>query len=69
MEQCESVGIAHRDAKTWSDWTALAAIRVLRTGMDLATGYRHDKAVSHGTKAASDAVQPVTMTEEKYMIR
>lgn len=68
-EQMESVKIAHRDAKTWSDWTALAALRVLRIGMDLATGYKHDKAVSLGQKDPVRANQKYGMTEQKYMIR
>jgi hypothetical protein len=38
-----SVKVGHRDAKDWSDWVALGAVRVLRWGMDLVTGYRHPK--------------------------
>ncbi|KAL1639012.1 inducible alternative oxidase 2 [Diplodia intermedia] len=56
-EQMNAVKIAHREAKTWSDWTALAMTRVLRWGLDLASGYKHAK---HGER---------TMTERKYMIR
>ncbi|KAH0031322.1 putative alternative oxidase, partial [Aureobasidium melanogenum] len=68
-EQMESVVIAHREAKTWSDWTALAAIRTLRWGLDLATGYKHDKAVASGEKSAKNANQKHVMTARKYMIR
>lgn len=63
------VVVAHRQAKTWSDWTALAAIRTLRWGLDLATGYKHDHAVSQGTKDPRDAKQHYGMTARKYMIR
>ena len=65
----EAVVIAHREAKTWSDWTALAAIRTLRWGLDLATGYKHDKAVASGEKSAKNANQKHVMTARKYMIR
>lgn len=65
----ESVVVAHRQAKTWSDWTALAAIRTLRWGLDLATGYKHDKAVASGEKDPRNANQKYAMTARKYMIR
>lgn len=42
-EQMRAVTVAHREAKTWSDKVALTAVRVLRWGLDLATGYKHDK--------------------------
>ncbi|KAF1356773.1 alternative oxidase-domain-containing protein [Delphinella strobiligena] len=57
-EQMESVKIAHRDAKDWSDWIALGSLRTLRWGMDLVTGYTHDDGRGHSS-----------MTERKYMIR
>lgn len=68
-EQMNSIAVAHRDAKTWSDRSALAAVRLLRWGLDLATGYKHDphspadKAGGQGTK------KPFAMTERKYLIR
>jgi len=65
----ESVVISHREAKTWSDWTALAAIRILRRGLDIATGYKHDHAVSVGDKDPAVANSRSVMTERKYMIR
>lgn len=64
-----SVKVAHRDAKTWSDWVALAVIRTLRWGMDLATGYKHDEAVALGVKDPKAANKKYAMTERKYMIR
>lgn len=68
-EQMESIQIAHREAKTWSDWSALAAVRILRWGLDLATGYKHDEAVALGEKDPAKANQVYAMTERKYMIR
>lgn len=65
----DQVKVAHREAKTWSDWVALAAIRTLRWGLDLATGYKHDEAVASGDKSAKNAIQKHAMTGEKYLIR
>jgi len=64
-----AVAIAHRDAKTWSDWVALSAIRTLRWGMDFVTGYKHDHAVSLGQKDPKAANKKVVMDERKYLIR
>ncbi|KAI9722821.1 MAG: Alternative oxidase, mitochondrial precursor [Chrysothrix sp. TS-e1954] len=61
-EQMNSVIVAHRQTKNWSDWTALAAVRVLRWGLDLATGYKHHDALKKGDNK-------FVMTEKKYMIR
>jgi len=63
------VAIAHREAKNWSDWVALTAVRTLRWGMDLASGYKHDKAVALGNKDPSQALQKFAMDEKKYLIR
>lgn len=65
----ESIVVAHHQAKNFSDWTAIAAVRVLRWGLDLATGYKHDKAVSLGQKDPARATQKYAMTERKYMVR
>lgn len=53
-EQMKQVEIAHREAKTISDKVAVGFVRCLRTGLDLASGYRHGKG---------------QMTERRYMIR
>jgi hypothetical protein len=37
----KSIQIQHREVRNWSDWVALAMARVLRWGMDTATGYKH----------------------------
>ncbi|CAG8003177.1 unnamed protein product [Penicillium salamii] len=42
-KQMSDIHIAHRQAKNWSDWTALGTVRFFRWGMDLVTGYRHPK--------------------------
>lgn len=68
-EQMQSVAVAHREAKTWSDWTALAAVRVLRWGLDLATGYKHDKHNADVGAGGEGKKKPFAMNERKYMIR
>lgn len=57
----DSVVVAHRDARNLSDRAALAAVRVLRWGLDLATGYKHAK-----EKARVQAGgKPFAMNEKK----
>ena len=65
----ESVVVAHREAKTRSDKAALLAVKLLRWGLDFATGYKHDKAVALNAKDPEAARKKYAMTEEKYMIR
>ena len=68
----KSIKVAHREAKTWSDWVALAMVRLLRFGMDTATFYRHDKAV---VKAVQNDPKPANrrswfeMNERKWLVR
>lgn len=61
--------VAHREAKTMSDKVALSAVKILRWGLDFATGYKHDKAVELDAKDPAAARKKYAMTEEKYMIR
>lgn len=68
-EQMNAVVVAHREAKTVSDKVALLAVKVLRWGLDLATGYRHERAISLHEKDPEAARRKFAMTEEKYMIR
>lgn len=69
-EQMEAVAVAHRNAKNWSDYAALSAMRVLRWGLDLATGYKHDKEPPQGHALDSTKARPKTvMTERKWLIR
>lgn len=63
--QMNEVVVAHREAKTASDKVAMAMVRVLRFGLDLATGYKHDKAVALGKKDPQAAQQKYGMTERK----
>lgn len=53
-DQMKGVTVAHREAETASDKAALIATKILRWGLDVATGYKHKEGA---------------MTEEKYMIR
>ena len=68
-EQMNAVVVARKEAKTMPDKIALAMVRVLRFGLDLATGYKHDKAVALNAKDPAAAQQKYGMTERKYMIR
>ena len=63
------VKIAHREAKDWSDYVAMTMVRILRWGLDLATGYKHDHAVALGKKDPAAAEKKYAMTERKYMVR
>lgn len=68
-EQMNSVVVAHREARDWSDRIALGFTRVARFCLDLATGYKHDKAVALNKKDPAAARQKYAMTERKYLIR
>ncbi|KAF1832420.1 alternative oxidase mitochondrial precursor [Decorospora gaudefroyi] len=64
-EQMNQVAVAHREAKTMSDKVALLAVRILRWGLDKATGYKHEKPVDVNAKTP----EKFLMTEEKYLMR
>lgn len=68
-EQINQVVIAHREAKTLSDKVALTAVKILRWGLDFATGYKHERAVDLNAKDPKAAQKKYAMTEEKYLIR
>ena len=68
-EQMNLVGPSHRQTRDWSDRIALAAIRTLRWGMDLVTGYKHDTAVVLAKSDPRAAMQKFAMNERKYLIR
>jgi ubiquinol oxidase len=63
------VGPSHRKTRNWSDRIALSAIRTLRWGMDLVTGYKHDKAVVLAKTDPGAAKQKFAMNERKWLIR
>ena len=70
-KQMQDIAVAHRQAEKWSDWVALSMVRVLRSGMDFFSGYRHDKEVAAGTKDPRNASQgkKFAMDERKWIIR
>lgn len=70
--QMNDIKVAHRDAKNWSDWVALTMVRLLRFGMDTATGYRHDNEAAKGKKdptTTSNGRNWFAMTERKWLVR
>lgn len=70
--QMNDIKVAHRDAKNWPDWVALTMVRLLRFGMDTATGYRHDNEVAKGKKdptTTSNGRNWFAMTERKWLVR
>lgn len=67
--QMDSIQIAHRETKTWSDYVALTMVRILRWGLDTASGYKHDEAVALGHKDPEAAHKKYAMTERKYLVR
>ena len=48
---------------------ALSAVRLVRWGFDLVTGYKHDKAVALSRKDPAAAAQKYSMSEEKWLAR
>lgn len=64
-----AVAVAHREARDWRDKIALRAAKTLRWGLDLASGYRHDKAKLLAATDPAAAAAKYGMTEHKYMIR
>ena len=69
QEQMDAVEVAHRNAKTWSDYIALTAIKTMRGFFDIVSGYKHEKAVELNKKDPAAAQQKYAMNERKYMIR
>ncbi len=67
-----AITVAHRETKNWADRVAITMVKLLRFGMDTATGYSHAK---EAAKRAADpnpaAAKPgwFTMTERKWLVR
>ncbi|MCJ1473338.1 Alternative oxidase, mitochondrial precursor [Lambiella insularis] len=70
--QMNSIIIAHREAKSFSDKVALGMMRLLRMGMDFFSGYSHDHAVATGAKNPQSARKSgwfSPMDERKWLTR
>lgn len=67
-QQLRAIQVAHRECQNWSDWVALSMVRILRWGMDTATGYRHVKDVAQG-KEDGTRRSWFDMTERKWLTR
>ena len=52
-----------------SDKVALIAVKILRWGLDKATGYKHQKPVDADAQGHVGVPKQFAMTEEKYLIR
>ncbi|KAL8760855.1 MAG: hypothetical protein Q9184_002990 [Pyrenodesmia sp. 2 TL-2023] len=69
-----SIKVAHRSTKNWSDRVALMMVRLLRFGMNTATGYTHDKGsitpkADSNPKSLSQNKSWFAMTERKWLVR
>lgn len=70
-----AIKVAHRESKSWSDWVALGVMRLLRFGMDTATGYSHPNEEARkqawplGLTKLKSWFGPSPMTERKWLIR
>ena len=61
----DSVVVAHREAKSFSDRVALGMARLLRWGLDTASGYKHEHAVALNAKDPVAAQKKYGMTERE----
>lgn len=68
QEQMDAVKFDHRETRNMSDRVALTMVRVLRWGLDLASGYRHGKA-ERLAKVNPEKAKKFQMNETRYMIR
>lgn len=73
--QMTAIRVAHKETKQWSDWVALSMVRLLRFGMDTATGYSHPteeakkQAWPLGLTKVRSWFGPSPMTERKWLMR
>lgn len=67
----KNVYYVHRKPKDFSDWVANSLMRLLRTGTDIATGYKHDVEVPKkiGDENPVTETKPYGMSERKWLIR
>lgn len=71
-EQMNAITVAQRETQNWADKVALGMVKLLRFGMDTATGYSHAKeAAKRATDPAPAPEKPgwFSMTERKWLIR
>jgi hypothetical protein len=68
-EQMMSVKVNHRETRDWRDKVALTAVRFLRWGLDVASGYKHNEAKLLAEKDPAEAARKYGMTEKKYLTR
>ncbi|KAL2062883.1 hypothetical protein VTL71DRAFT_5955 [Oculimacula yallundae] len=64
-KEMEKISVSHRETQSFSDRIALNAIRLLRWGMDTATGYKHPEEVPAGFAPS----KKFEMTESQWLIR
>ena len=62
-----AIQVAHRETKDWADRVALSMVKLLRVGMDTATGYTHHKEVAKGTPEKKRGW--FAMNERKWLTR
>lgn len=68
----DAITVGYRETKNWADRVALAMVKLLRFGMDTATGYSHAKeAAKHAGDPAPAAEKPgwFAMNERKWLVR
>lgn len=63
----EAIKVAHRETKNWADKIAFVMVRLLRFGMDTATGYTHQKETVKGTPETKQGW--FVMNERKWLTR
>lgn len=74
-QQMNAIQVAHREKETWSDSIAHAMLRLLRFGMDTATGYSHptEEAKKRGSWLGLGKIKSwvgaSNMTERKWLVR
>lgn len=74
-QQMNAIKVAHRETQSWSDYAAITMVRLLRFGMDTATGYSHpnEAAKQAGSYLGLSRIRswfgPSSMTERKWLIR
>jgi ubiquinol oxidase len=74
-QQMNAISVAHRLTQNWSDYVAITMVRILRFGMDTATGYSHpnEAAKKEGSYLGLSRVRswfgPSPMSERKWLMR